>query len=122
MERTAWRILRRYAPAPLLVIAGWVMAFAVERWLGGPASGLARQMASWLVLLGTMLGLSWAMFASWRLYLWLRGVEQGLCPCGGMLSRPRGKGQATAGRKCLACGQAVSGREASPQQQPRPET
>jgi hypothetical protein len=107
MKQMSMMVARLYAPAPLLVIGGWVASFAVEHVDGLLGAHGARHAASLLALLGTALGFVWAMLASWRLYLWLRGMEQGRCHCGGLLSRPRRKGHGPAYRKCLACGEKV---------------
>lgn len=106
MKRLSWMVARMYAPAPVLVASGWVLSFAVEsaRDVLGPER--AHHAASLLSLLGTALGFVWALLATWRLYLWLRGLEQGRCHCGGLLSRPRRK-HGMAYRKCLACGEKV---------------
>lgn len=107
MKRISMMVARLYAPAPVLVVAGWGLSLAVEQADGLLGVHGARQAASLLALLGTALGVVWAMLASWRLYLWLRGLEQGRCHCGGLLSRPRRKAQGPAYRKCLACGEKV---------------
>jgi hypothetical protein len=104
MKRMSWMVARLYAPAPLLVAAGWAASFAVEQADGLLGGQGARHAGALLALLGTALGLVWAMLASWRLYLWLRGLEQGRCDCGGLLSRPRRNRQGEPYRKCLACG------------------
>jgi hypothetical protein len=107
MKRISMMVARLYAPAPVLVVAGWGLSLAVEQAEGLLGVHGARQAASLLALLGTALGFVWAMLASWRLYLWLRGLEQGRCHCGGLLSRPRRRAQGPAYRKCLACGEKV---------------
>lgn len=105
MKRISVMIARLYAPAPVLVVAGWGLSFAAEHARGLLGAHGAHLTASLLALLGTALGVVWGLLASWRLYLWLRGVEQGRCPCGGLLSRPRRKHHGQPYRKCLACGQ-----------------
>ncbi|AER55366.1 hypothetical protein DSC_03565 [Pseudoxanthomonas spadix BD-a59] len=105
MKRISVMIARLYAPAPVLVAAGWGLSFAVEHARGLLGAQGAHLAGSLLALLGTALGVVWALLASWRLYLWLRGVEQGRCPCGGLLSQPRRKRHGQPYRKCLSCGQ-----------------
>lgn len=107
MKRLTRMVARLYAPAPALVAAGWGLSFAVEHADGLLGVAGARHAGSLLALLGTALGFIWAMLASWRLYLWLRGIEQGRCHCGGLLSRPRRKSHGEPYRKCLACGEKV---------------
>lgn len=107
MKRLTRMVAQLYAPAPVLVAAGWGLSLAVEQGEGLLGVHGARHAGSLLALLGTALGFIWAMLASWRLYLWLRGIERGRCPCGGLLSRPRRKGRGEPYRKCLACGQRV---------------
>jgi|GEM_PF-689940 len=107
MKRMTAMILRLYAPAPVLVAAGWGLSFAAERARGVLGPQGAMHAGSLLALLGTALGFVWALLASWRLYLWLRGIEQGRCQCGGLLSRPRRKRHGEPYRKCLACGEKV---------------
>lgn len=106
MKRLSRMVARLYAPAPVLVATGWGLSFAAEHARGVLGVEGAHHAASLLSLLGTALGFIWAMLASWRLYLWLRGLEQGRCHCGGLLSRPRRK-RGVAYRKCLACGEKV---------------
>lgn len=103
MRRFSRMVARLYAPAPVLVAAGWVLSFVVEHQDKALGEATAHRLGSLLALTGTALGFVWACLASWRLYLWLRGMEQGRCPCGGLLSRPRHKHGQTY-RKCLACG------------------
>jgi hypothetical protein len=107
MKRISSMIARLYAPAPALVAAGWGLAFAAEHARGVLGVQGAHRAASLLSLLGIALGFVWAMLASWRLYLWVRGLEQGRCACGGLLSRPRRKRHGEPYRKCLACGEKV---------------
>jgi hypothetical protein len=107
MKRISVMIARLYAPVPVLVAAGWALSFAAEQARGVLGAQGAHLAGSLLALLGTALGLVWAMLASWRLYLWARGMERGRCQCGGLLSRPRRKRHGEPYRKCLACGEKV---------------
>ncbi len=96
-------VLRMYAPPVVIVTGGFAVAETVARTQSAIATLTAGRIASLSFLLAILLGTTWALYATWRLYRWARGREL-RCACGGLMSRVRTDRQGEAYRKCLACG------------------
>ncbi len=96
-------LLRMYLPAVLVAGSGLLVAEWVRRSGDRLGEAEAAHLASQLFLLAIVLGMAWALHSSWRLYRWLKHLEQ-RCECGGLLSRPRLDLKGHRYRKCLACG------------------
>ncbi|MEJ1096297.1 MULTISPECIES: hypothetical protein [unclassified Pseudoxanthomonas] len=96
-------VLRMYAPPVVIVTGGFAVAETVARTQSAIATLTPGRIASLSFLLAILLGTTWALYATWRLYRWARGREL-RCACGGLMSRVRTDRQGEAYRKCLACG------------------
>lgn len=103
MKMMSKMVLRMYAPSVLIVVGGLIAAETIartQRTFGGFFSG---RLASLLFLLAIVIGMVWAMHASWRLWRWTLGREL-RCACGGLMSRPRINRRGEIYRKCMGCG------------------
>lgn len=103
MKPISKMVLRMYAPAMLIVAGGLVAAETISRTQRVFGGFFSARVASLSFLLAILIGIAWAMYASWRLWRWARGREL-RCACGGLMSRPRVNRRGEIYRKCMGCG------------------
>ena len=99
-------LIRMYTPAVLVAVSGVVAAEGLDRAADRFGMAHAAHMASLLLLLAILLSLALASYSTWRLWHWLKGIEE-RCDCGGMLSRPHTDRNGHRHRTCMACGARV---------------
>ncbi len=103
MKLISRMVLQMYAPAALIAGGGLLIAEAISRIDSSVGGITSARVASLTFLLAILLGTSWALHSSWRLYRWALGREL-RCDCGGMLSKPRINRNGEVYRKCIGCG------------------
>lgn len=103
MKLISKMVLRMYAPAVLIAGGGLVAAETITRTQRMFGGFFSPRLASLSFLLAILIGMIWAMHASWRLWRWARGREL-CCACGGLMSRPRMNRRGQLYRKCMGCG------------------
>lgn len=96
-------LIRLYTPAALVAVSGLVVAEGLDRAADGLDMATAAHLASLSLLLAILISLALASYSTWRLWRWLKGLEE-RCACGGMLSRPRTDRSGHQHRTCLVCG------------------
>ncbi|WP_157062548.1 hypothetical protein [Pseudoxanthomonas dokdonensis] len=96
-------LLRLYTPAALVAVSGVVVAEGLDRAADGMGMVSAAHLASLSLLLAILISLALASYSTWRLWRWLKGIEQ-RCDCGGLLSRPRTDHNGQRYRTCVVCG------------------